>query len=330
MSARTLKILREQWPIRGGFRIARGEKHEADILIAEITHGDCVGRGECVPYPRYGESHETVTAEIDSMAGRIAGGMTRVELQDAMKPGAARNALDCALIDLEAKQTRTPAHVLLGLASPKPLQTAFTLTLDTPEAMAHAAAAAAKRGHNLLKLKVVGAGDIERVRAVRAQAPQARLIVDANEAWNPEELKSFAPALGRFGVALIEQPLRAENDEILQDFVSDVPLCADESCHTRADLAHLKGRYQYANIKLDKAGGLTEALALARAADEIGLKLMVGCMVATSLAMAPATLLGGLAAYVDLDGPLLLERDREPGLNYEGEMVYPPAAALWG
>ena len=327
---RTLKFRREQWPIRGGFRIARGEKHEADILVAEITHDAHVGRGECVPYQRYGETHETVAAEIETVSGHIAAGMTRAALQKAMKPGAARNALDCALLDLEAKQSQTPAHVLLGLPSPKPLKTAFTLSLDKPAAMAKAAAAAAKRGHRLLKLKVVGAGDVERVRAVRASAPQARLIVDANESWNFEDLIALTPELGRLGVALIEQPLRAENDEILQDFVSEVPLCADESCHTRADLPRLKGRYQCANIKLDKAGGLTEALALARAAHEIGLKLMVGCMVSTSLAMAPAMLLGGLAAYVDLDGPLLLERDREPGLNYEGEIVYPPAASLWG
>jgi len=330
MSARRLKFRREQWPIRGGFRIARGEKHEADIIVVEIAHGAHRGRGECVPYRRYGESYETVAAEIETVSDRIAAGMTRAELQDAMKPGAARNALDCALIDLEAKQSQTPAFVLLGLPSPKPLKTAFTLSLGEPAAMAEAASAAAKRGYNLLKLKVTGAGDIERVRAVRAQAPEAQLIVDANEAWNFEDLKRFAPELGRLGVTLIEQPLRAENDQILQDFVSEVPLCADESCHTRADLAHIKGRYQCVNIKLDKAGGLTEALGLAHAANEFGLKLMVGCMVATSLAMAPAMLLGGLAAYVDLDGPLLLEQDREPGLNYEGEIVYPPTAALWG
>ncbi|MEE8439148.1 MAG: enolase C-terminal domain-like protein [Micropepsaceae bacterium] len=188
----------------------------------------------------------------------------------------------------------------------------------------------ANRGHRLLKLKVAGAGDIERVRAVRAKAPEARLIVDANEGWNFEELKTLAPVMAELEVALIEQPLRAENDELLQDFVSEVPLCADESCHTRADLTRLKTRYQYINIKLDKAGGLTEALALARAADEIGLSLMVGCMVGTSLAMAPAMLLGGLADLIDLDGPLLLERDREPGLNYECDIVYPPKAALWG
>jgi len=330
VSPRTLKFRKEQWPIRGGFRIARGIKNEAETLLVEISQGPHVGRGEGVPYARYGETHESAIAEIKRVSNRIAAGMARDELQGAMMPGAARNALDCALIDLEAKQSGTPAHMLLGLSPPKPVKTAFTLSLDRPEIMAEAAASAVNRGHSLLKLKVAGAGDIERVRAVRAQAPEARLIVDANEGWNFEELKTLAPLMAELGVGLIEQPLRSESDEILQDFVSKVPLCADESCHTSADLPRLKGRYQYVNIKLDKAGGLTEALALARAANELGLSLMVGCMVSTSLAMAPALLLGGLADYVDLDGPLLLERDREPGLNYEGEIVYPPAASLWG
>ncbi len=330
MNPRTLKFHKERWPIRGGFRIARDKKDDAEILLVAITQGGHVGRGEGAPYGRYDETHDAAIAEIERLSDRIAAGMNRAELQDAMKPGAARNALDCALIDLEAKQSGTPAHALLGLAAPKPLMTAFTLSLDRPEAMADAALAAVKRSHRLLKLKVAGAGDVERVRAVRAQAPQAQLIVDANESWNFEELKTLAPVMAELGVALIEQPLRAENDEILQDFVSEAPLCADESCHTRADLTRLKARYQYVNIKLDKAGGLTEALALARMADEIGLSLMVGCMVATSLAMAPAMLLGSLAEYVDLDGPLLLERDRKPGLNYEGNIVYPPKAVLWG
>jgi L-alanine-DL-glutamate epimerase-like enolase superfamily enzyme len=330
MSSRTLKYRREQWPIRGGFRIARGEKHQADVIVAEIIDGAHAGCGECVPYLRYGETCETVATEIQEMSDRIASGLTREALQEAMKPGAARNAIDCALIDLEAKKSGTPAHAILGLARPKPLRTAFTLSADEPAVMAKAAAAAATRGQSLLKLKVTGAEDFERVRSVRNSAPRAKLIVDANEAWDFEELESLAPELKALGVALIEQPLAADKDRILQDFVSPVPLCADESCHTRADLADLKGRYQCINIKLDKAGGLTEALALAHAANEMGFKLMVGCMVATSLAMAPATLLGGLATYVDLDGPLLLERDRESGLNYEGEIVYPAVAELWG
>jgi L-alanine-DL-glutamate epimerase-like enolase superfamily enzyme len=330
VSTKTLNFRRETWPIRGGFRIAREEKFEAEVLLVEIAGSGHVGRGEAVPYARYGETYESAAADIAKVLNRIEGGLTRGELQTAMKPGAARNAIDCALIDWEAKQSGTPAHALLGLPAPVPLTTTFTLSLDSPDIMAEAAASAAKRGHRLLKLKVAGAGDIERVRAVRAAAPKARLIVDANEGWNAEELKNLAPALSGLGVALIEQPVAAKDDEILQDFVSPVPLCADESCHTRADLSRIKGKYQYINIKLDKAGGLTEAVALARAANEIGLGLMVGCMVATSLSMAPAMLLGALAAYVDLDGPLLLERDREPGLNYDGEIVYPPAASLWG
>lgn len=330
MSPRTVVVHHERWPIRGGFRIARGEKREADVLVVEIAHGDHVGRGESVPYARYGETHDSVVADITPVVDHIADGMSRTELQDAMPPGAARNALDCALIDLEAKQSQTPAYALLGLAQPKPLTTTFTLSLDRPEIMAEAASAALKRGHRLLKLKVSGAGDLERVRAVRAQAPQAQLIVDANEGWSFEDLKVLAPELVGLGVTLIEQPLSAKNDEILQDFVSEVPLCADESCHTRADLPRLKARYQYINVKLDKAGGLTEALALARAANELGLSLMVGCMVSTSLAMAPAMLLGALAEYVDLDGPLLLERDRKPGLNYEGDVIYPSPTTLWG
>jgi L-alanine-DL-glutamate epimerase-like enolase superfamily enzyme len=330
LSPRTLNTRKERWPIRGGFRIARGIKNEAETLLVEIAQGAHVGRGEGVPYARYGETHESAIAEIERVSENISAGMNRGELRGAMEPGAARNALDCALLDLEAKQSGTPAHMLLGLSPPKPVKTAFTLSLDRPEIMAEAAAAAVNRGHSLLKLKVAGASDIERVRAVRAQAPEARLIVDANEGWNFEELKTLGPVMAELGVELIEQPLAAKSDEILQDFVSEVPLCADESCHTSADLPLLKGRYQCVNIKLDKAGGLTEALALALAAKELGLSLMVGCMVSTSLAMAPAMLLGGLAAYVDLDGPLLLERDRESGLNYERDMVYPPKVALWG
>lgn len=330
MSPRTLKFRNERWPIRGGFRIARGIKNEAAVLVVEIVQGTHVGRGECVPYARYGETHDSAVAEIERVSDRILAGMNRDELQSAMEPGAARNALDCALIDLEAKQSGTPAHMLLGLSRPKPVKTAFTLSLDRPEIMAEAAAAAVSRGHSLLKLKVAGAGDVERVRAVRTQAPKSRLIVDANEGWTFEELKMLAPVMAGLGVGLIEQPLPSESDEILQDFVSEVPLCADESCHTSADLPRLKGRYQCVNIKLDKTGGLTEALTLARGAKETGHSIMLGCMVSTSLAMAPAMLLGGLADYVDLDGPLLLERDRESGLNYEGEIVYPPAASLWG
>ncbi len=327
---RTLTIAAERWPIRGGFRIARGSKQDAEVVVAEIFERGFAGRGECVPYKRYGETVDSVLGELEEAAADVREGMDRVTLQGRMKAGAARNALDCALIDLEAKTRRIPAHTLLGLPAPGPLKTAFTLSLDAPDQMALAAAAAAGRGHRLLKLKVAGAGDLQRVEAVRRAAPSAELIVDANEGWSLAELEIFAPALNALGVTLIEQPLPAAEDAELQDFVSTVPLCADESCHTRDDLPRLLGRYSAINIKLDKAGGLTEALALALEAQQKGLNLMVGCMVSTSLAMAPALLLGSLATYVDLDGPLLLERDRDPGLNYDGDLVRPAPSTLWG
>lgn len=327
---RDIAVRSEKWPIRGSFRIARGAKTEAEVVVVEISESGALGRGECVPYGRYGETIETVLAQIGGISDALSSGMTRLQLQSAMPPGAARNAIDCALIDLEAKLAGRPAYAILGLSEPKPVTTAFTISLDAPEAMAGEASAAAGRGHQLLKLKVGGSEDIARVRAVRAAAPGVRLIVDANEGWSLAELKDLAPALADLGVGLIEQPLKASEDEGLQDFVSPVPLCADESCHTSGDLARLAGLYRCVNVKLDKAGGLTEALALTRAASEFGLVLMVGCMVATSLSMAPAMLLGGSAAYVDLDGPLLLERDRTPGLTYKQGIVYPPGPALWG
>jgi len=330
VSTRHFSFRKESWPIRGTFRIARGAKREAEIVFVSITAGAAIGCGECVPYARYGESADSVLAQIESARGAIEGGMSRAELQTALPPGAARNALDCALIDLEAKETGTPAHVLLELPAPIPCETAFTLSLDSPDAMAQAAGAAAARGHKLLKLKVAGEGDIERVSAVRSAAPGARLIVDANEGWQFSDLTEMAGALAELGVALIEQPLKAGEDGALHDFVSPVPLCADESCHIAGDLPGLLGRYQCVNVKLDKAGGLTEALALTRSARDLGLSVMVGCMVSTSLSMAPALLLAGRADYVDLDGPLLLERDRIPGLTYRGGLVYPPGATLWG
>ena len=330
MSARNLSYRRESWPIRGTFRIARGAKREAETILVEIEAGAHVGRGECVPYARYGESLASVLDQIAGVTRAVAQGLTRFELQDALPPGAARNALDCALIDLEAKESGRRAHEILGLPPPAAVETAFTLSFDSPEAMARAAMAATGRGHRLLKLKVAGEGDLERVAAVREAAPAARLIVDANEGWDYARLVAFAPALSELKVALIEQPLRADADHQLQDFVSPVPLCADESCHTRADLPAIMRRYQAVNVKLDKAGGLTEAAALARAAYESGLSVMVGCMVSTSLSMAPAMLLATDAAYVDLDGPLLLEHDRAPGLTYENGLVYPPEAPLWG
>jgi L-alanine-DL-glutamate epimerase-like enolase superfamily enzyme len=328
--ARRLRVDIQSWPIRGEFRIARGAKTEAQVIVAQITENGATGYGECVPYPRYGETVERVAAEIQSLCAEIENGLTREALQQRMRAGAARNALDCALIDLEAKQSGRPVFELLNLSAPRPVQTAFTLSLHSPEAMGATAAEAAARGYGLLKLKIAGGDDLARVEAVRRNAPAARLIVDANEGWSRDELVVLSPALARLGVALIEQPLKAEEDEVLAGFESPVPLCADESCHTRADLPPIVGRYSHINIKLDKAGGLTEALALAREATALGLHLMVGCMVSTSLSMAPASLLAGMAEFVDLDGPLLLARDRIPAIRYEADRLYPADPQLWG
>jgi L-alanine-DL-glutamate epimerase-like enolase superfamily enzyme len=327
---RRLTIAVESWPLRRAFRIARGAKTQADVVVAALDEGGTVGRGECVPYARYGESVASVVAQLEALRPDIESGLTREALQTRLAAGAARNALDCALIDQEAKERARTPFALLGLPAPKPVRTAFTLSLDTPEAMRAAAAEAVGKGCRLLKLKVAGDGDLERVRAVRAAAPGARLIVDANEGWSVQHLETLTPRLAELGVALIEQPLRSEEDGALLGFESPVPLCADESCHTRADLPRIVGRYSHINIKLDKAGGLTEAVALAREAHALGLKLMVGCMVSTSLAMAPAVFLAALAEFVDLDGPLLLARDRDPGLSYEGDLIQPPPRALWG
>jgi L-alanine-DL-glutamate epimerase-like enolase superfamily enzyme len=316
----------ENWPIRGSFRISRGAKQEAAVVTVEARRAGFLGRGECVPYARYGESIESVLQQIAS----VAPGITRADLQTALPAGAARNAVDCALWDLAAKQQGRRVYELAGLPEPRPLLTAFTLSLDAPDTMAAAAASAVGRGHHLLKLKVAGAGDLARIAAVRAAVPNAKLIVDANEGWSFATLQELLGPLSELGVALIEQPLPEGEDEALHNFATAIPLCADESCHTRADLPRLVGRYSHINIKLDKTGGLTEAVELARAARESGLRLMIGCMVSTSLAMAPASLLGPLADTVDLDGPLLLERDRTPGLRYEADMLYPPDPELWG
>jgi L-alanine-DL-glutamate epimerase-like enolase superfamily enzyme len=329
LTPRTLLVRHEIWPIKGSFRIARGAKAVADVVVVEITEGTLTGRGECVPYPRYGETVASVIAEIERLRPAIAAGLTHSELEHRLRAGAARNALDCALINLEAKAGGRSAAELLGLPPPVPVRTAFTLSLDTPQAMAEAAAAAARK-FRLLKIKVGGPGDLDRVEAVRRAAPRARLIADANEGWTLDDLNRLSPELARLGVVLLEQPLKAGQDEALAGFTGPVPLCADESCHTRADLPRIVGRYSYINVKLDKAGGLTEAVALAQEAAASGLKLMVGCMVSTSLSIAPALLLAPLAEFVDLDGPLLLERDRTPSLTYSADEILPPAAGLWG
>jgi L-Ala-D/L-Glu epimerase / N-acetyl-D-glutamate racemase len=324
----SLSVGVERWPIRGSFTIARGSKHEAAVVVAEIADGVHKGRGECVPYPRYGESMEGVAAAIEACAGALADGLDRSGLAKLLPPGAARNALDCALWDLEAKRAGQSAAALAGLPPLHPVPTAFTISLGAPEFMAKQAAAA--RGFPLLKLKLGGDGDAARLAAVRAALPETRLIADANEAWQPHETESLLKICAELGVELVEQPLPAENDALLAEIARAVPVCADESVHDSASLDDLADRYDAVNIKLDKTGGLTEALATAEAARARGLKIMVGSMVATSLSMAPALLLAQKADWVDLDGPLLLERDRATGLAYEAGMVFPPSSALWG
>ncbi|KPK04694.1 MAG: mandelate racemase [Gemmatimonas sp. SG8_28] len=318
----------ESWPIRGVFRISRGERTEARVVVATVVDGDHAGRGECVPYPRYGESVEGVMAAIEAMRDAITEGTDRDTLRERMPAGAARNALDCALWDLEAKRRGTPVWRLAGLETPMPLTTAYTISLDEPEAMGRAAQEQANRP--LLKLKLTGTDDLARVRAVRHAAPESRLIVDANEAWTPEVFAEMSPMLAALGVELIEQPLPADRDEPLANMPHPVPIAADESCHTSTDVPALAGRYDVVNVKLDKTGGLTEALRVVEIARDVGLGIMVGCMVGTSLGVAPATLLGPVARYVDLDAPLLLARDRTEGLRFEGSTLFPARRELWG
>lgn len=325
---RRLTARAESWPIRGAFTISRGAKTEARVVVVEVAEGDAVGRGECVPYARYGETVDGVLARIEGLREDIAAGLDRGRLQRVLPAGAARNAIDCALWDLEAKRAGAPAWKLAGLEAPRPVVTAFTLSLDSPDKMAARARANAERP--LLKLKLSREGVVERVSAVRNAVPTARLIVDANEAWTPEVFAAFAPELAALGVEMIEQPLSAGSDAALAALDRPVPVCADESCHDTASLDGLKGRYDVVNVKLDKTGGFTEAMRLSRAARAAGFGVMVGCMVATSLAMAPAVLLAGFACVVDLDGPLILEVDRSPGLTYRDGLVHPPPPALWG
>jgi L-alanine-DL-glutamate epimerase-like enolase superfamily enzyme len=325
---RRLEVAVERWPIAGSFSISRGTKTEAVVVVATVTEGARAGRGECVPYARYGETVDGVVETIRAMEDVVANGIAPEALSDHLAAGAARNALNCALIDLEAKRFGRRAADVLGFSPLRPIKTAFTLSLDTPEAMAVAARNAADRP--ILKLKLGGGGDPERIRAVRNAAPEAKLIVDANEGWSAGNIAENLSACVQAGVELIEQPLPDGDDELLATIDRLVPVCADESIHVAADLDRLAGRYDAINIKLDKSGGLTEAIDLLRRAEARRLKIMVGCMVGTSLAMAPAFLLAQHADFVDLDGPLLLARDREPGLTYEGGTILPPPPELWG
>jgi L-Ala-D/L-Glu epimerase len=326
--APTLEARIERWPIEGGFIISRGAKTEAVVVVAEVCRGDVTGRGECVPYPRYGETPEATLKAILTMQGVIGRGLDRDALQAAMPPSAARNALDCALLDLEAKRRGERIWDWLGRDAPRPCVTAYTISLGAPETMAATATKAAHRP--LLKIKLGGDGDGLRIAAVRKAAPDSELIVDANESWTEANLEQNLDACAQARVTLVEQPLPAGQDAALARIKRPIAVCADESVHDRASLGGLRERYDAVNIKLDKTGGLTEALVMADAAAAQGFDIMVGCMVATSLSMAPAMLLARQARFVDLDGPLLLARDRDGGLRYDGSLVYPPEAALWG
>lgn len=325
---RVLSVAAERFPIAGTFTISRGSKTEAEVICCTIRDGDSAGRGECVPYRHYGETVDGVIEAIESVREAVEGGAGRHELLELLPAGAARNALDCALWDLEAKASGRRAAGLIHAGSATPLVTAYTLSLGTPEAMAAQAAANSERP--LLKVKIGGEGDIERLRAVAGAAPRSRLILDANEGWTEVNIVENLVAAAEAGVALIEQPLPAGRDAMLATIPHPVPICADESVHTAADLPKLAGLYDAINIKLDKAGGLTAAIDLRDKARAAGFKIMVGCMVGTSLAMAPAVLLAQDADFVDLDGPLLLAKDRSPGLTYRGSLVSPPEPALWG
>jgi L-Ala-D/L-Glu epimerase len=319
-----ITVTPDTFPLAQTFTIARGSKTAAHVLTVQVTRNGATGRGECVPYGRYGETLESVAAQIAALPH----GITRQALQQALPAGAARNAVDCALWDLEAKQAGLRVWQLAGLPTPRPCITAFTLSLDTPANMRAAAMAHAHRP--ILKIKLGTPDDMPRLQAVREGAPRATLIIDANEGWTPAIYTDLAPHLVRLGVALVEQPLPAGADDMLAEIARPLPVCADESCHDRASLAALRGKYDMVNIKLDKSGGLTEGLALRADAMAQGYGLMVGCMVGSSLAMAPATLLAQGAAYTDLDGPLLLAEDRDNPLVYDASGVHPPIPSLWG
>lgn len=319
-----IDVTRDMFKLAQVFTIARGSRTEAQVLTVKLNDGQHVGWGECVPYARYGESLQSVTDEIMGLPDAFS----RFDLYDLLPAGAARNAVDCALWDLEAKRAVKPVWELAGLEVPGPEITAYTLSLDTPEAMKAQAALHAFRP--LLKIKLGTPDDMPRLEAVRAGAPESTIIVDANEGWSAEVYADLAPHLVRLGVELVEQPLPAGEDHALLGMQRPVPVCADESCHDRSSLADLKGKYDVVNIKLDKTGGLTEALALRDAAIAQGYEVMVGCMVGSSLAMAPATLVAQGASVVDLDGPLLLAEDRDEPLIFDNAGVHPPSATLWG
>ncbi|WP_413709617.1 N-acetyl-D-Glu racemase DgcA [Rhizobium sp. Rhizsp82] len=325
---RSLEIQMNSFPIAGTFTISRGAKTSAEVISVTLRENGGQGWGECVPYRRYGETMESVQAQIEAARPLIESGISREDLLSAMAPGAARNAVDCALWDLESKLSGTSVASRIGLTAPKPLTTAYTISLGEPDVMA--AQAGEHAGRALLKVKVGTGDDESRIRAVRAAAPNAAIILDANEGWPEAALEHHLKISAEMNIALVEQPLPAGKDEMLAVINRPVIVCADESVHHTGDLASLRDRYDAINIKLDKTGGLTEALAMKREAQRLGFQIMLGCMVGTSLAMAPAVLLAQDVEFVDLDGPLLLARDREPGLRYEASLVFPPERELWG
>lgn len=323
-----LTAVHEEWPLASAFSISRGTKTSSNVIVVELRDGEFVGRGECLPYARYGETIESVLAQIESQRADLGAGMDTDSLQENLAPGAARNALDCALWDLKAKRSGSTVWELMGLPKPDPITTVYTIGVDTPEKMGAIAKENAARP--IMKLKLTGEGDLDRVAAIQENAPNSKFVVDANEGWSPDMVEPFSAELAKLGVAMIEQPLPAASDAMLADLEHPVPICADESAHTCKELPELIGRYDMINIKLDKTGGLTEAMALKKAALDAGMGIMVGCMIGTSLAMAPALLVAQGAEVVDQDGPLLLAKDRTNGLTYTGSVISPALPELWG
>jgi len=327
MTGLLIEACEEIWPLKKVFRISRGSRSEAQVVVVTVANDDHIGRGEGVPIKRYEQSVESVLAQIESI--KVEKNLDRQQLQKLLPAGAARNALDCALWDLEVKTCGKRVWELANVPIVPEVRTSFTISLDTPEKMAAAAAVAAELP--ILKLKLQGDDlDLARVKGVRESAPAARLLLDANESWSPEHYRKIVPELHELGVELIEQPFPANADKVLETLDHPIPVCADESCHTTADLRRLTNRYEMINVKLDKTGGLTEALRLCDRARDSGFKLLIGCMVCTSLGIAPARLLASNADLVDLDGPLLLGRDREHGLAYTNGRLALPSAQLWG
>lgn len=313
---RSVKVYEETWPLHSPFVIARGSRSEARVVVVELEEDGVKASGECTPYPRYGESEASVIAQIMTIVEDLEAGLSRDALQTLLPAGAARNAVDCALWDLEARQRQLTLAQHAGASLPDTVTTAQTVVIGTPEQMAASAAALCEKGASLLKIKLDDHLISERLVAIRAAAPEATLIVDANEAWSGEGLAARCQLLADLGVAMLEQPLPASDDAALANFIHPLPICADESCHTRDQLAVLAGRYEMVNIKLDKTGGLTEALALAQAAREQGFGLMLGCMICTYRAISAALPLAGGVRFADLDGPTWLAVDVEPALHF--------------